>query len=479
MKDALVSKFRERVSHSTPRMGTASSSGNTDRIRREVDHLLANAPVTEANLMRLDRRINRQVHGPQDCDAMSVGSVSSYSKASVRTSGAQSARGPGTGNVRRLQDTGPLSARGIGDAGYATSPSNGSKPLNWAAIDKLAAKMHAEDAQKHKSKQQELQSKLRGDLDRQVIDGKRKGEKEKEDDTRFFEQQQKALGQWHEQQRLIEARAREKAAAETSERDQQLVELARRREEERAREAREAEAMQKRLAEENEADRQRAEERRQHLRRHNELAEKENAEAMRRRQEAKDQKDETPPVALLADSGLQPSPQKVFRDKADREAKRFDKIAAERLAAQKRSEEDFTARAQAERQAKDQRDLAEEMSKNERLQKDRQANQAFLFQQMQEKQEKRRAEAQRKRERGTVLEQDAVAFGEEEIKRAAQTRMRQLDHRSEVEKQISLKANAPPSKDVMSTLEARMNRAVLDKIGVQLDETGRVIGVAG
>lgn len=429
--------------------------------------------------MRLDRRIHRQVRGQPDCDAMSVGTVSSYSKGSTRTSGAQSARGPGTANLRRLQDSGPLSARGIGDIGYAQSPRSGSKPLNWAAIDKLAAKMHADDAQQHKSKQQELQSKLREDLDKQVIDGRRKGDKEKEDDIRFFEQQQKALGQWHEQQRLIEARSRERAMAETSERDLQLVELARRREEERAREAQEAEAMQQRLVEENEADRRRAEERRQHLRTHTEQAERENAEALRRRQEAKNQKDEAPSVALLADSGTQPSPQKVFRDKAEREAKRSDKIAAERLAAQKRSEEEFAARSQADRQAKDQRDLAGEMAKSERLQKDRLSNQTFLFQQMQEKQDRRKTDAQRKRDRGAILEQDAVAFGAEEIKRAADTRARQLDHRSEVEKQISLKANAPPSKDIMSGLEACMNRAVLEKVGVQLDETGRVVGVAG
>lgn len=480
LKDALVAKFRERVSRSTPRVGTASSSGNTERIRREVDNLVSTAPVTEANLVRLDRRIQRQVRGRPDGDAASVGTVSSYSKGSRRPSAPQSARGPSTANSQRLQDSGPLSARAMGDAGYAQSPSNCAKPLNWASIDKLAAKMHAEDAERHRSKQQELQSKLRDDLDKQVIDGRRKGNREKEDDIRFHEQQQRQLGQWQEAEKARGAKARETAMVEAGERDMQLVDLARRREEERARESREAEAMQQRLAVENEADRRRAEDRKQQLREHAEKANAENAAAIQRRQEAMSQREnDAPPVALLADSGVQPSPQKRFRDKAEAENKRLDKIAAERLAAQKQSEEEFVARAQADRTAKDQRDLAQEISKSERLQRDRLANQAFLFKQMQEKQDRHKADAQKKRERGVVLENDAQTFGEEEKIRAAETRGRSMDHRSEVEKQMSLKANVAPQRDVMSNLEARMNRAVLEKVGVHLDDTGSVVQIAG
>lgn len=482
LKDALVAKFRERVSRSTPRVGTASSAGNSC-IRREVDNLVSTAPVTEANLVRLDRRIQRGVRGRSDCDAVSVGTVSSYSKDTMRSFGPQSARGPGTANSRRLQDSGPLTARGMGDVGYAQSPSNGSKPLNWAAIDKLAAKMHAEDAERNRSKQQELQSLMREDLDKQVVDGRRKGDRDKEDDVRFHEQQQKQLSQWQQAEITREARAREKAMVESAERDMQLVELARRREEERAREAREAEAMQQRLVSDNEADRRRAEERKQHLRDHAEQASAENAAAVRRRQEAKSQEAvEAPPVAIIVNQapGAQPSPQKLYRDKAEREAKRLDKVAADLSAAQKRSEEDFAARAVADRTAKDQRDLAEETSKRERLQQERLQNQVFLFKQMAEKQDIRKTAAQKKRERGVMLENDAQTFGEEEMKRAVELRGRSMDHRSEVEKQISLKANAPKgARDEMSNLEARMNRAVLEKVGVHLDEAGSVISVAG
>merc|ERR1719265_994807 len=87
LKDALVQKFRDKFGSAKMPKDDDLVSLASANIRREVDGFVgSSAPVTEANLARLERRLWRQAQGkqPADVDSASVCSISAYTTGSAK-----------------------------------------------------------------------------------------------------------------------------------------------------------------------------------------------------------------------------------------------------------------------------------------------------------------------------------------------------------------------------------------------------------
>merc|ERR1719213_1003930 len=101
--------------------------------------------------------------------------------------------------------------------------------------------------------------------------------------------------------------------------------------------------------------------------------------------------------------------------------------------------------------------------KSERLKEQRLETQRCLLEQMRTKSDRKQKEAQDKQTLGSALEVDAKKYKESEVSKNAQQRQRALDHRAELERQISSKMTSPKKKDAMSASEVAMNKRLLDR----------------
>merc|ERR1712217_600867 len=86
----------------------------------------------------------------------------------------------------------------------------------------------------------------------------------------------------------------------------------------------------------------------------------------------------------------------------------------------------------------------------------------YLFEQMQQKQQMKQAELDRKKNLGKILEIEAKGFEDDERQRNIDRRERNFQHRQELEKQIMAKMNNPSKRDAMSESEMRINRRLLE-----------------
>jgi len=93
LKDALTEKFKGRFGHGAKERDADEMSVASSCIKREVDRFAKSADITEANLNRLERRIQGRAKGARGDDTQSVAGVSAYSGASRRSQSVASLTG--------------------------------------------------------------------------------------------------------------------------------------------------------------------------------------------------------------------------------------------------------------------------------------------------------------------------------------------------------------------------------------------------
>merc|ERR1712139_418996 len=94
----------------------------------------------------------------------------------------------------------------------------------------------------------------------------------------------------------------------------------------------------------------------------------------------------------------------------------------------------------------------------------------FLFKQMAEKDEKKEQALELKRLQSAILEADTQEYMQMEKQKSHDRRVRNIEHRIELEDQIADRAKEPARKYAMSGAEVKMNRQLLDLVTKTLDE---------
>merc|ERR1719327_398775 len=136
---------------------------------------------------------------------------------------------------------------------------------------------------------------------------------------------------------------------------------------------------------------------------------------------------------------------------------------------QKKGDED-ARRAARQKEEADARAIEMERNKEAKLKEMRHDTQAFLFKQMAEKDEKKEQALELKRLQASILEADTQEYMQMEKQKSTDRRVRNIEHRIELEDQIAERAKEPARKYAMSGAEMKMNRQLLDLVDKTLCE---------
>merc|ERR1719428_2810367 len=137
---------------------------------------------------------------------------------------------------------------------------------------------------------------------------------------------------------------------------------------------------------------------------------------------------------------------------------------------QKKKGDEDARRAQKQKEEADQRAIEMERNKEAKLKEMRHETQSFLFKQMAEKDEKKEQALELKRLQASILEADTQEYMQMEKQKSQDRRVRNIDHRIELEDQIAERAKEPARKYAMSGAEIKMNRQLLDLVDKTLQE---------
>merc|ERR1711904_47681 len=136
---------------------------------------------------------------------------------------------------------------------------------------------------------------------------------------------------------------------------------------------------------------------------------------------------------------------------------------------QKKGDED-ARRAAKQKEEADARAIEMERNKEAKLKEMRHDTQAFLFKQMAEKDDKKGQALELKRLQASILEADTQEYMQMEKQKSHDRRVRNIEHRIELEAQIAERAKEPAKKYAMSGAEVKMNRQLLDLVDKTLTE---------
>merc|ERR1711939_1292817 len=93
----------------------------------------------------------------------------------------------------------------------------------WSKLDEYASYLHEQDAMRQKLGLHDMQKKLRADLDKQVADQRRKKNRQREEEQKYFHNQMVEIEQWKEMEKERDAEMKAKAHKEKVDRDEQLA----------------------------------------------------------------------------------------------------------------------------------------------------------------------------------------------------------------------------------------------------------------
>jgi hypothetical protein len=130
-------------------------------------------------------------------------------------------------------------------------------------------------------------------------------------------------------------------------------------------------------------------------------------------------------------------------------------------------------RAERQKAEADARAVEMDRNKQEKLKAMRGDTQAFLFKQMAEKDERKRQALELKRLQATILEVDTNEYNEMESKKAVNRRLKNVEHRLELEQQIYAKQQVKQA--AMSESEIKMNAQLLELVDKTLKERDNLL----
>jgi len=455
LKGALTEKFKNRFGRGATQPDERSVA--SDVIRREVDTFAKSADVTEANLSRLERRLQNRARRT-DGDNVSASGVSAYS-------------GSGLGKSRSAVS---LSGQSIIDSAQAP------QSFEWSKLDDYASYLNEQDALRQRLGVAALQRKLRMDLDQQVRDKQQRRLASADEEQRYHQNTMIELERWKQQEQAREEERHMKLMREKADRDQQLAYERKIKSDEEQRKREEEALLVERIVTEMDNEQQRLEKRKEKTKKSMKKVFAENALDQEKRLDVKKQEMEQEQQAMreynrvLDEQEAQRAAEMQAR--MDRQAMLMKKLQVDVLDVQKAAGDNDEQRAQAQQEEQDRHFFEAEALKQGRLKELRQENQSYLLKQMDEKESRRQEERDIQGIQAAILDRDSHEYGEIERQKVIDRRIRNLEHRKDIEKQMehNLRQAAPPD---MSPAEIAMNKPLLSLVNKTLEERDRMASV--
>eukprot|EP00438_Fugacium_kawagutii_P013024 Skav214739 [mRNA] locus=scaffold3176:114189:115631:+ [translate_table: standard] len=408
-------------------------------VEEEVDYFLLKGRISNSNLSRLQRRLRARL-GRDGCSSWSE---SSYS---ARTA------------TDTPKDRLCSSARCRPEIPPAAHLQREDELLRWSQIAKLATKeAEIEKAQKKEAKQV-AQKEMRAFLQLQVDQKNLRQKQAAEDELEFFQLQKADLERWKEEEVRQAQNRLQQMQLVMRDREVHTEEELRKREAERKRRSSEDRRLILRAAKELELEKQAVEEKRHERRQahtalvHLEGLQEKKGKARAQRIAEERQFVEEYSKFLEAQEARSKASKPRIRDQTPAAPPR-----AKRKGEEVYYDPDLVMKIRNEAMA---RAEEAEVSKQEQLKMQRHQNQAFLFKQIAEREESRKRDIEeQKNHQKAVAEAAAKEHEMAEKQRIQSLKMKNLEYRLELDRQISLKKMMQQvQEDQMSGAEKAMNR---------------------
>merc|ERR1719221_595322 len=444
LKDALTEKFKGRFGHGARERDSDEMSVASSCIRKEVDRFAKSADVTEANLSRLERRIQgRAKQGPRGSDdASSVAGVSAYS-----------------GQSRRSQSVASLAGMSVLKGSNNAPPES----FDWSKLDEYASYLHEQDALRQKLGVQALQKKLRMDLDAQVADKQKKRENAQEEDRRYHQNSLVELERWKEMEQIREEDRHKKIMKEKTDRDAQLeFERNIKANEEQQKKDEESNLVEKIITEMETEQRKFEKKKEQTKQAMRKVFEENQLDQQKRTLAAKDQKEKE--AAAMKEYNRVMDEQEEQRQeelnaRLEKQAQLMKKLQDNVAAVQKGAGDNDAQRALAQQEEMDRHFFEAEAMKQQRLKELRIENQSYLLKQMEEKDLRKEDDRQLTNIQAQILHRDTEEYNSIERQKVIDRKARNIEHRREIEKQMEYKHSV--SNPQMSDIEMKLNKPLL------------------
>eukprot|EP00416_Gambierdiscus_australes_P043148 CAMPEP_0171094900 /NCGR_PEP_ID=MMETSP0766_2-20121228/42813_1 /TAXON_ID=439317 /ORGANISM="Gambierdiscus australes, Strain CAWD 149" /LENGTH=504 /DNA_ID=CAMNT_0011553645 /DNA_START=52 /DNA_END=1566 /DNA_ORIENTATION=+ len=441
LKDALTDKFKGRFGHSVPGRGDDEVSVTSTAIKQEVEHFARSADVTEANLGRLERRLQHKAMRKAADDT--VTSVSAYSGMSQRSRSVASLAGM---NV----------VKGNGQ----------SESFDWSKLDEYASYLHEQDALRQKVGVQALQRKLRSDLDTQVAEKKKRREESEHEELRYHHNSMIELERWKATEQAREQERHDKLMREKKDRDDQLSYERKLKAEELQKKKDEEAMLVEKIVDEMEAEQRRFERKKEQTKRTMRKVFEENLADQQKRDDERKTNMEREAEAMREYNRLMDEQEEQraeeMQQRLQRQSELMKKLQENVEAVQKGAGDNDAQRASAQQEEMDRHFFEAENLKQMRLKQLKAENQAYLLKQMEEKDLRKEDEKYLQNIQARILHRDTQEYNEIEQQKQMDKRIRNLEHRRDIERQMEYKMRQ--SVPEMSEVEKQLNKPLLELV---------------
>jgi hypothetical protein len=457
LKDVLVSKFRVKYGKGGEEKDPDARSVASADIHGEVDRFISDGRVSATNLNRLERRLQKKSE-KRDDDEMSM--VSDYSVARS-VAGSNVSRGSRMAHSKSASAIGQMSLEPI-------------KEMDWSKLDEYASYLHEQDALRQKAGVLAMQQKLRLDLDRQFADQRMKKQRQREEEQKYFMNQLVEVEQWKEMERAKVEELKIKAQKEKRDRDEQLQYERMLKDEEKQRKKEEEAALVDKIAREMEMEKERMEKRKEQQKAAMKKVFQENLEENVLKEEQRLRQQELDNEAMKEYNRILDQQEEMraqeLQARMDKQKALMEKMKENVQKQQQKKGDEDARRAAKQKEEADARAIEMERNKEAKLKEMRHETQSFLFKQMSEKDEKKEQALELKRLQASILEADTQEYMQMEKQKSNDRRLRNIEHRIELEDQIADRAKEVVRKYAMSGAEVKMNRQLLDLVEKTLHE---------
>lgn len=453
---------------------TQKYNAPTTSVEKEVDRFLSTGRASQSNLDRLERHVQHRAARTEG-KANSVTTALTDFSTGTKSVRSQSVRSQATSTkswepmsalyTPRLR---PLPETRVVPGTPRSTMSNTGRSVtgaNWADIARYAQQLEQQDKTRRIEGVKEMKKNTRAELDLQIKQRDQREKEQKLEELTHFKAQQLELEQWADMETDREEQRRDKAATMKKEREEQVMLNRKLREEEIRKRKQEEKDLVEKIAIELEKEKQRLADEKQKKKMHmnkilHESEEERRVKALKAKEDSKaevertrafqerlDDQDEA--KRKEAEKKEEEQKQNLLKMKAVMEAQIADNGAADqKLAEIQKREADGRANAIMQH-------------REDRLKEMRQQNQAFLFQQMEEKRIRKEEEAVLTQLNADLAGAENRAFLDMEKQRSTSRRERNVAHRKLLEKQIAENQALEERKDALSTHELALNKQVL------------------
>lgn len=442
LKASLTEKFKNRYTGSGRMAEEVSIAPGV--IEQEVGKFTSKAKVTEANLDRLERRIQHKASkGPGSA-------VSEYSAAPSLAS--------------RSRSVPSLTGQSIVSGSAPQGPSDPN--FDWSKLDDYAAYLHQQDALRQRLGMQALQKKMRGDLDGQMHERLKRKDVIKEEDTKYHKSAMAELERWKMAEKSREEERYHKVMKEKRDRDEQLDFERSLKAEEQSQKKHEESALVQKIVVEMEAEQRRFERKKETAKQSMKKVFEENLDDQKRREDQKKAEMEQEAVAIKEYNRILDEQEEQraedMQARLDRQNRLMKQLQVSVGKVQKEAGNDDMARASEQMEEMDRHFFEAESMKQQRLKQLKLENQAYLLKQAQEKNGRKQEDRQLQDIQAQILQHDTREFHEIEAVKQVEKKNLFLEHRKELEEQIKYRQNL--SFPTMSQEEMRMNAPLLSLV---------------